>query len=305
MSVLSNTIAKAKSLTINNPKQQERIKRLDVLTKKKLTELNETIDLNMNGNRAEALELILTNYGKQLMDDIRIVIQEMRYEERQLLKARRQDFVLAIRWAFMLISFGVVLAFTIIGAVAILVGRDAKQYITQREQAEVSLIYSSTHDALTSLYNRAALDQRLNDEIQRSSRYKYHMSVLMLDIDHFKLINDTYGHYTGDAVLRELAKILKASIRDTDYAARFGGEEFTIIYPETPLLIAQELSEHLRILVAEHSFLIDDNKKLNITISIGIASFPEHAESSEILMKVVDSSMYAAKKAGRNQVKTP
>jgi len=150
VSVLSNTIAKAKSLTINNPKQQERIKRLDVLTKKKLTELNETIDLNMNGNRAEALELILTNYGKQLMDDIRIVIQEMHYEERQLLKARRQDFVLAIRWAFMLISFGVVLAFTIIGAVAILVGRDAKQYITQREQAEVSLIYSSTHDALTS-----------------------------------------------------------------------------------------------------------------------------------------------------------
>jgi len=243
ISVLSSTLARVKSLTIDNPKQQERINMLEVLTNKKLTELKETVEFNIDGNRAEALELILTNHGKQLMDDIRIVIQEMHDEERQLLVTRQQDSESAIRWASILVSFGGILAFTIIGATAIVIGRDAKRYTMQRKQVEADLLYSSTHDALTILYNRTALDQLLNNEIRRAARYKHHMSVLMIDIDHFKSINDTYGHHAGDKVLSDLAKILKTSIRSTDYAARYGGEEFTIIYPETAPLIAQELAE--------------------------------------------------------------
>jgi len=305
VSVINIALEKAKSLTIDNPNQQKRISQLELLVSKKLTELRETIELNKNGSRAEALELILTNHGKQLMDEIRDVIQEMNDEERELLVIRQQDSVLAMQWAFLLITFGGVLAFSVIGTAAILIGRDAKRYITQREQTEAELIYSSTHDNLTGLYNRASLNQRLNDEIQRATRYKHHMSILMMDIDHFKFINDTYGHHAGDTILSDLAKMLKASMRSTDYAARYGGEEFILICPETPLLIAQELAEHLRIKVAEYSFLIDDDKKHNITISVGIASFPEHAKSVETLMKEADSSMYAAKKAGRNQVKIP
>jgi diguanylate cyclase (GGDEF)-like protein len=169
---------------------------------------------------------------------------------------------------------------------------------------EDELKHMATHDPLTGLYNRNVLDQRLNDEIHRASRYNHAMSVFMLDIDHFKPINDTYGHGIGDTVLRNFSKVLESSIRNTDYAARYGGEEFVVILPETPLPKAEELAERLRNKVAEYPFPIEDDKDLNLTVSIGIATFPEHAQTGQELLEVADSAMYAAKKAGRNQVKS-
>lgn len=179
------------------------------------------------------------------------------------------------------------------------------QDITERKQMEDELKYSATHDALTGLYNRNVLDQRLNDEIHRASRYNHAMSVFMLDIDHFKSINDTYGHRSGDTILHNFAKLLESSIRNTDYAARYGGEEFIVILPETPLAKAEELAERLRKRIAEYSFLIEPDKQVKLTVSIGIATFPELAQSPQNLLEVADSAMYAAKEAGRNQVKTP
>ncbi len=125
----------------------------------------------------------------------------------------------------------------------------------------------------------------------------------MIDIDHFKPINDTYGHQTGDTVLRSFAAVLSGSVRQTDYAARYGGEEFIVILTETHLPQAEELAERLRISIAEHSILLAEGKELNITVSIGIASYPEHAQSREGLLKAADSAMYAAKRAGRNCVR--
>ena len=177
--------------------------------------------------------------------------------------------------------------------------------INERKQMENELKHLATHDALTGLYNRNVLDQRLNVEIHRASRYNHAMSIFMLDIDHFKPINDTYGHGIGDTVLRNFAKVLESSIRNTDYAARYGGEEFVVILPETPLPKAEELAERLRNQVAEYPFPIGDDKDLNLTVSIGIATFPENAQTGQQLLEVADSAMYAAKEAGRNQVKTP
>jgi len=176
--------------------------------------------------------------------------------------------------------------------------------ITERKQAVERLSHQASHDALTGLVNRRVLDQRLNDEIQRASRYKHILSVFMLDLDHFKSINDNYGHQTGDTVLRNFAKVLESSIRNTDYAVRYGGEEFIVILPETPLPKAKELAERLCNQIAESTFTTEDDKDLNLTVSIGIATYPEHAQSSQTLIEVADSVMYAAKKAGRNQVKT-
>lgn len=247
ISKLRNTLRNAKELTIDNPRQQERINQLEILTNKKLVELKETIDLNKEGNRAEALRIILTNRGKQLMNDIRTIIQEMHDEERELLLVRQQESQSAVNSASLLILFGSVLTFVMLGTIAI----------------------------------------------------------FMVDIDNFKSINDTYGHHIGDMALRHLAKILKLLVRKMDYVARYGGEEFIVICPETPLLKAQELAERIRILVSEYPFHIEDNYKLNLTVSIGVATFPEHANSLQALMKVADASMYAAKQSGRNQIKTP
>ncbi len=175
--------------------------------------------------------------------------------------------------------------------------------ITESKHSEEKLKYIATHDTLTGLYNRQMLEKQLNDEINRASRYKHDLSVFMLDIDHFKSINDTYGHQTGDITLRNYAKILKSSIRNTDYAARYGGEEFVILLPETGLSKAEELAERIRQKVANFPFPVTDDKIIDVTNSIGIATFPEHAQSSQGILETADLAMYAAKKAGRDQIK--
>jgi diguanylate cyclase (GGDEF)-like protein/PAS domain S-box-containing protein len=177
--------------------------------------------------------------------------------------------------------------------------------ITERKKMEDELKHMATHDHLTGLYDRNVLEQQLNDEIQRASRYNHNLSVFMLDIDHFKTINDNYGHQIGDKILQHFAKELEFSIRNTDYPTRYGGEEFVVILPETPLPKAEELAERLRNQIAEHRFPIDNDEDINLTISIGIATFPENAQTGQELLEVADSAMYAAKEAGRNQVKTP
>jgi diguanylate cyclase (GGDEF)-like protein/PAS domain S-box-containing protein len=175
--------------------------------------------------------------------------------------------------------------------------------ITERKQTEDRLEHMATHDALTELYTRTALEGQLNDELLRAVRYEHALSLFMLDLDHFKFINDTYGHQVGDSVLQGFADVLKSALRKTDIAARYGGEEFVIILQETPLSEAEDLAERLRKQIDEHSISIADGKEINITASIGIAAFPVHGESLEDLLNAADSAMYAAKYAGRNCVR--
>ncbi len=175
--------------------------------------------------------------------------------------------------------------------------------ISERKQAEADLEFMATHDPLTKLYNRRSLTQMLTDELFRAHRYKHALSVFMLDIDHFKPINDTYGHQDGDTVLCNFARVLENSIRKTDYTARYGGEEFVVVLPETPLSKVEELAERLCLHIAEHPIRLKVGNELSITASIGVASFPEHAESWGDLLNAADSAMYAAKDAGRNCVR--
>ncbi len=176
--------------------------------------------------------------------------------------------------------------------------------ITERKEMENKIQHMATHDALTGLNNRIKMEQLLNDEIKRASRYDHSLSVFILDLDHFKRINDTFGHQVGDRVLAVFAHILEISIRNTDHAARYGGEEFVVILPETPLTKAEELAERLCKTIFDHPVPTKTDKNIRITTSIGIASFPEHAHDLQGLLEAADSAMYAAKKAGRNQVKT-
>jgi|GEM_PF-1648269 len=168
-----------------------------------------------------------------------------------------------------------------------------------RKSIEKRLKHQATHDPLTGLYNRNELERRIADDIARATRYNHPLSIFMVDIDHFKVINDRYGHASGDRVLRSIAFELERSLRKTDYVARFGGEEFLVVLPETPLVMAVELGGRLLRRVVSHQIKLGDDS-VSLTVSIGVASFPEIASDWHTLLDAADMAMYQAKHDGRN-----
>ncbi len=159
----------------------------------------------------------------------------------------------------------------------------------------------STTDSLTGLFNRKHLMEKLDIELGRSARYQRDFTLLIIDIDHFKRYNDTYGHLAGDEVLRRMGAILKKSIRKSDYAARYGGEEFIVLLPETGAEAGAQMAERIRRRMAEEEMGSDTNRT-NVTISGGVASFPDYGEEAESIIKNADAALYEAKKRGRNQI---
>lgn len=155
----------------------------------------------------------------------------------------------------------------------------------------------SIRDGLTGLYNRRKLDEVFSEVCLKASRYDNDFAVIMLDIDYFKLVNDSRGHHVGDTVLIEFSRIIENNIREVDVCGRWGGEEFFVICQETELEYAHLLAERLREKIEIHSFSCD----LNITASFGVASW-EGCSDEDQLLKIVDSRLYEAKESGRNLV---
>jgi diguanylate cyclase (GGDEF)-like protein len=163
---------------------------------------------------------------------------------------------------------------------------------------------SALTDALTGLANRRSFDRRLVQHLAESDRYGHSTSLILMDVDHFKKVNDTHGHQGGDAVLRQLAKVVNAGIREhVDMCARFGGEELAIILPQTSLLGAVETAERLRSAVEQTSSLVA-GRKIQVTASFGVASYPESTRTNDQLFAAADRALYEAKAAGRNCVKS-
>ncbi|MCP4414456.1 MAG: GGDEF domain-containing protein, partial [Gammaproteobacteria bacterium] len=155
-------------------------------------------------------------------------------------------------------------------------------------------------DPLTKLPNRQAYNERLFVESNRFKRYQKPLSLILGDIDLFKKINDTHGHVFGDVALRETASILQNSIRATDFVARFGGEEFIIIMPETNMAAATKAVNKLRIAI-QNNQITESITKINLTMSFGVAAFTE-GDSSKSVLERADKALYRAKSKGRNQV---
>jgi len=160
----------------------------------------------------------------------------------------------------------------------------------------------SIRDPLTGLYNRRYLTEMLDREIRRAVRAEQSLGILMLDLDHFKNFNDTYGHEAGDTVLRETASFLGKSIRVEDIACRFGGEEFVVILPTADLNAAHARAERIRSKLREMTVLHQGQSLGMITISVGVAALPEHGTSAKELIEAADAALYRAKREGRDRV---
>lgn len=173
------------------------------------------------------------------------------------------------------------------------------------EKSQAALQYLSIRDDLTGLYNRRHFHLLLKDEVERWRRYGRPFSLLMLDIDHFKAINDTYGHQAGDEALRTAAALVNRAVRPVDRVCRYGGEEFAIILSETSSSGGLAMAERILEVMGTQTIFVDQGQAVNLTVSIGAASFPEDARSEDDLIISADRALYAAKHAGRNRVSRP
>lgn len=173
--------------------------------------------------------------------------------------------------------------------------------ITERKRAEQAEELA-TRDSLTNLYNHRTFYSLLKDEIARTQRFKRPVSLLILDIDHFKRVNDTHGHQAGDAIIKGLSDLQVKQARAVDRVCRYGGEEFMVILPETDATMAMQIAERLRAAVERQPFDIGGGKMVRITVSIGVATYPQQANALEELVKAADVALYAAKEGGRNRV---
>ncbi|MBT9537506.1 MAG: diguanylate cyclase, partial [Nitrospirae bacterium] len=182
---------------------------------------------------------------------------------------------------------------------------ELKQKNHQLEELLKRLEIMAITDSLTGLYNRRHLETILKEEFKRTFRYKTPLTCMMIDIDHFKAVNDAFGHHAGDAVLKETAKIITENAREIDTVARWGGEEFIIIFPQTKKEEALQAASRILRIISEYNF--PDIPGERITVSIGITSIPNPSlsiDTEEKLIQTADCALYEAKRKGRNRIES-
>jgi diguanylate cyclase (GGDEF)-like protein len=167
--------------------------------------------------------------------------------------------------------------------------------------AFIKIVKESTHDNLTGLFNRAYFFETIEQHISSANRHNTDLSVLFLDIDDFKEVNDSFGHQAGDIILCAVAETIREETRDSDIAARYGGEEFVILMPHTDSIRALVLGERIREKISEKPYYID-GRPYHLTVSGGIASYPVHAQTAKDLLDLADSALYRVKGAGKNNI---
>jgi diguanylate cyclase (GGDEF)-like protein len=161
----------------------------------------------------------------------------------------------------------------------------------------------ATTDGLTDLYNHRYFQEQIRRQIENSKRYETEFSLIIIDIDYFKNFNDKFGHQSGDAVLRQVAQTLKRNVRATDIVCRYGGEEMSIILPNTSKEEAYSTAEKICERVASKKFKLANGKDANVTISLGVSVFPHDGDNASDIIEVADKRLYEAKNDGRNRVK--
>ncbi len=168
-------------------------------------------------------------------------------------------------------------------------------------QLQTELREQAIRDPLTGLFNRRYMNESMGREIMRAERENEQLSFIISDIDHFKMINDTYGHQVGDKFLVEVASLIKNNTRGSDIACRYGGEEFLLVLPDAAMASAAKCAEEIRKKCAK-IIVYHEGKELKLTASFGVATYPEHGKKAEEIILKADKAMYKSKQDGRNQV---
>jgi len=204
-------------------------------------------------------------------------------------------------------GFTIFIAFTAtLGTVTSMLNRRRLEQIDKDRQtlkeSESRLKALATRDSLTGVYNRRYMEEALHDEISRALKEKQNLSIIMADVDGFKLINDTFGHALGDMVLVRVAEILSRNTRKSDVVCRYGGDEFILVLPNCAPEDALLRAQSLRLLIGETPFSFDEGNVGHVTISIGVAALPENGTTAAELLSAADRALYDAKQCGRNRV---
>jgi two-component system cell cycle response regulator len=176
------------------------------------------------------------------------------------------------------------------------------RYAAELRHSVTQTLALAVTDELTGLYNRRYFDRHLSLMLEKAREQDRDMAVMLIDMDFFKSVNDTHGHDTGDAVLREFALRLRRNIRGVDLACRFGGEEFVVLMPDTDFEHAQGVAERVRLAVASRDFETSATRALTVTCSVGVALNEHHTDTPELILKRADVALYRAKREGRNRV---
>lgn len=175
------------------------------------------------------------------------------------------------------------------------------RYAVKLGETVEALRLLATHDELTGLLNRREFDRIANEEVQRAARFGHGLALAIVDVDHFKRINDTHGHGAGDVVLHEIAKRLSATVRGVDRVARLGGEEFGLILIESDSGGAMQVAERICAVMRNEPVRVNATLNLPVTVSVGVATFLQHAADPATLITAADKALYAAKSAGRDR----
>jgi diguanylate cyclase (GGDEF)-like protein len=192
----------------------------------------------------------------------------------------------------------------VVGWIAALTAHEADKVRKSIEHAKDRIEAFAKIDWLTGVYNRRHFDGLAQQELARAERYQRPLSLLIIDSDHLKAVNDRLGHQVGDQLLRELAAVITQQCRGSDTVIRYGGDEFVVLLPETDAFGAAFLGERIRVSVEEYAQAVPDGQELRTTVSVGVASFPDHAADERQLLYRADSALYRSKELGRNRTTT-
>jgi diguanylate cyclase (GGDEF)-like protein len=294
-------LARLEALTADNPDQLRNLGQIEARLRSFQALTARAIDLERRGQHDQALAIVRAGSGKRQFEQLQASIDMLEAEERRLLIARRGALsattLLNERLGYA--AAGLILILLALAAWAALAALRA-----QREAAAATeeLRRLATVDELTGLPNRRLFLARLEQELARARRTGSQLCLATLDVDHFKRINDTHGHPAGDAVLRQMAAVIRERLRIEDSPARLGGEEFALLLPNTHPHQAHLVCDRLRAAIASQLIRVPGGGAIRVTVSTGVAAWTD-GDDLEELMRRSDAALYEAKQQGRNQVR--
>ncbi len=295
---VSRDMGTLRELIGDSRQQSDRLTELGDHVRQRMEIARQLITTYQAHGQAAAFSAVAGGKGKRQMDYIRDISAAMIAEEQRLLAERRNAMDGYTRGTITAGVTGLAICFAVLVSAFYQINREA----LRNKELQQALREQSIRDPLTNLFNRRYMEETIAREIARAKRMQTSLVVMVADIDHFKKVNDTYGHEGGDAVLTAFADLVHTKVRQEDIACRMGGEEFVIILPGITQAQAEErandICRSLRALPVDF-----DGKTIMVTTSVGVSFYPDHATEGQKLVALADAALYQAKHGGRDRVK--